>query len=130
MIVFLSFLLAWLCGYFIILATSFALYEQFSIIDITSFAVFSLAGSLVVVLLFYRLVIKFLLKIYPWKNQYVFFPLALILAGNLPVYFFAWLKYPELYGRSEALLFTLFFITAAFVSGLCEAWKNNVLKKG
>lgn len=129
MILFLSFLLAWLCGYFIILATAFVLYGQFSIIDITSFAVFTFAGSLIVVLLFYRLVIKFLMKIYPEKNQFVFFPVVLVITGNLPVYFFTWLKCPALYGRSEAMLFTLCFISTAVVFGLCMAWKNNLLKK-
>lgn len=124
MILLLSFLLAWLCGMLILLAAAFLLYEQFSIIDITSFAVFTFAGSLIVIFIIYRLSLHFFYRKIK-RNQFLFIPAALATAANLPVYFFIWLKTGDLYGRSEAFLFTLFFITVAFAFGLCMAWKNR-----
>jgi hypothetical protein len=54
----------------------------------------------------------------------------MILIANLPAYLLVWQYTGDVYGRNEALLFTISFITSAFVFGLCIAWKNKVLIPG
>ena len=129
MIFFLSFLLSWLSGFFVILIVSFISYESFSIVDITSFAVFTLGSCLIVIPIFYLLTLKYLGNKITGIKQYVWFPVLLILIANLPVYFMIWLKTNDLYGKNEAFLFLYAFITTAFIFGISLAWKSNIMAK-
>ena len=121
----LSFLLSWLCGMLVILITAFFEYDQFSIIDITSFAVFTFAGFLILFLLIYLLVLKTVNK-KTIAKQLLYFPLVFSLLANLPAYFLIWKNTPEYYGKGEATLFTLGFITIGLVFGTLWAWRNKV----
>ena len=58
----LSFLLSWLFGMLSILITAFFTYDQFSVIDITSFAVFTLAGFLILFLFIYLITLRIIRK--------------------------------------------------------------------
>ena len=129
MIFFLSFLLSWLSGMFVILFFAFYSYDEFSFIDITSFAILTLAGSLLIIPILYQLVLKIFRKWMNERNQFIYFPGSLILIANIPVYCITWLKTGDLYGKDETRLFILCFITTAVVFGLCMAWKNRVFKK-
>lgn len=129
MIFLLSFLLSWLSGLFVVLLVAFISYESFSIIDITSFAVLTLAGSLITIPLIYLLTLKFMIKRVSGKKQFTWFPVSLIVIANLPVYFIIWQKTNDLYGWNEAVLFYFAFITTAFVFGISWAWKNNSHRK-
>jgi hypothetical protein len=121
----LSFLLSWLCGMLVILITAFFSYDQFSIIDITSFAVFTLVGFLILFLVIYLLSLRYInRKII--SNQFIYFPLIFSLIANLPAYFLIWKNTPELYGRGEATLFTLGFVTIGLVFGALWAWKKKI----
>lgn len=119
----LSFLLSWLCGMLVILITAFFKYDQFSIIDITSFAVFTFAGFLVLFLLIYLIVLKTINKKIT-RKQFLYFPLIFSVLTNLPAYFLIWKNEPEFYGKGEATLFTMGFVTIGIVFGTLWAWKN------
>ena len=123
----LSFLLSWLCGMLIILITAFYSYDQFSIIDITSFAVMTFVGFLFTFLVIYLLVLKTINKRITGSKQFIYFPLIFSLLANLPVYFVIWKNMGNYYGKGEAALFTLGFLTGGFVFGLFWAWKNKIL---
>jgi hypothetical protein len=112
-----------------ILLFAFTSYTSFSIIDITSFAVFTLAGCIIIIPAIYLPFLKYLGKKVSDGKQFFWFPVALILLANLPVYFIIWLKTNDLYGRSEAILFFLAFVTTALVFGLSWAWKCNIRRK-
>jgi len=121
----LSFLLSWLCGMLVILLTAFFRYDQFSIVDITSFAVFTFAGYLILFLLIYLLVLRAINK-KKSGNHFLFLPLIFSVIANLPAYLLIWKNTPELYGNGEAVLFTLGFITIGLVFGILWTWKNKV----
>jgi len=121
----LSFLLSWFCGMLVILITAFFSYDQFGIVDITSFAVFTLAGFLILFFIIYLPVLKIISKKLTDK-QFLFYPLIFLLATNLPVYIIIWINTPALYGKGEATLFTLGFITIGFVFGSVWAWKKRI----
>ena len=121
----LSFLLSWLCGILVILVSAFFTYDQFSIIDITSFAVFTFAGFLILFLLIYLLVLKIVTKKIPGK-QFLFYPLVFAGLANPPTYFIIWKNTPELYGKGEASLFTLGFIAMGLVFGMLWAWRSKI----
>ena len=125
----LSFLLSWLCGMLLILITAFFSYDQFSIQDITSFAVFTFAGFLILFLLIYLIVLKTINKKIVGNKQFIYFPIIFSFLANLPVYILIWKNTPELYGQSEATLFTLSFLTSGFVFGLFWAWKNKLVNQ-
>jgi hypothetical protein len=129
MIFLLSFLLSWFSGLLVILVFAFVSYEEFSIIDITSFAVLTLVISVLVISFLYQLTLKVFRKLVNERNLFIYCPAILILLANIPVYFAIWLKEGDLYGKEEAKLFTLCFITTAAVFGCCMAWKNKMLKK-
>lgn len=130
MLYFLSFLLSWLCGMLVILITAFYSYDQFSIIDITSFAVMTFVGFILIFLVIYLLVLKIINKRISGNKQFVYFPLIFSLLANLPVYFIIWRKVGDYYGTGEATLFTLGFLTSGFIFGLFWAWKNKILNQG
>lgn len=121
----LSFFLSWLCGMLVILITAFFEYDEFSIVDITSFAVFTFAGFLILFLLIYLLVLRTINRKITGK-QFLFYPLTFSALANLPAYFLIWKNTPEYYGRGEATLFTLGFITMGLVFGTLWAWKSKV----
>ena len=123
---FLSFLLSWLCGMLVILISAFYAYDQFSIIDITSFAVLMFAGFLILFLGIYLLVLKFISKKIQAPWQFIYFPLVFAGIANLPVYFIIWKNTPEFYGRGEANLFTMGFMTCGLIFGFFWAWINKV----
>ena len=125
----LSFLLSWLCGMLVILITAFYSYDQFSIIDITSFAVMTFAGFLLLFLLIYLLVLKTINKKISTGKQFLYFPFIFSLLANLPVYFIIWKNVGNYYGKDEATLFTLGFLTIGFVFGLFWAWKNKMVRQ-
>jgi len=127
MLYILSFLLSWLSGMLVILITAFFSYDQFSIQDITSFAVFTFAGFLILFLLIYLFLLKAINKKIASNKQFIYFPLIFSLLANLPVYFIIWKNTPGLYGNAEATLFTLSFLTSGIVFGLFWAWKNKIL---
>src|SRR4030095_5653024 len=114
----LSFLLSWLCGMLVILITAFYSYDQFSIIDITSFAVMTFGGFLVLFLVIYLPVLKMVNKKISVSKQFIYFPFIFSLLANLPVYFIIWKNIGNYYGKGEAILFTLGFLTSGFVFGL------------
>jgi hypothetical protein len=120
----LSFLLSWLCGMLVILITAFFKYDQFSIIDITSFAVFTFAGFLILFLVIYLLLLKTVNKKII-NRQLIYFPVIFSLLANLPVYFLIWKNTPEFYGKGEATVFTLGFMTIGLVFGILWAWKRK-----
>jgi len=120
----LSFLLSWLCGMLTILITAFFTYDQFSIIDITSFAVFTLAGFLILFLVIYLIVLRVIRKKITGR-QFLFYPIIFSLLANLPAYFLIWKNTPELYGKGEATLFTLSFVTIGLVFGSLWAWRSR-----
>ena len=129
MIFFLRFLLSWCSGLLMLLLAAFACYDFFSIVDITSFAVFTLAGSIIAIPLLYLATLKFLSKKITGRKQFAWFPLILVLIANLPVYVIIGISINRYYGQGEALLFFLAFITIAAVFGLSSAFKNNFHKK-
>ncbi len=129
MLYFLSFLLSWLSGMLVILTTAFYSYDQFSIIDITSFAVMTFVGFLIMFLLIYLIVLKTVHKRIVGAKQFVYFPFIFSLLANLPVYFLIWKNIGNYYGTSEATLFILGFLTSGLVFGLFWAWKNKMLSQ-
>jgi len=124
MFYFLSFLLSWLCGMLSILVTAFFMYDQFSIIDITSFAVLTFADFIILFLLIYLIVLRVIRKNVTGR-QFIFYPVIFSVLANLPAYFLIWKNTPELYGRGEANLFTLCFVIIGLVFGALWAWRNK-----
>ena len=127
MLYILSFLLSWLSGMLVILITAFFSYDQFSMIDIVSFAMMTFAGFLILFLLIYLIVLKVISNKIPGSKQFIYFPIIFSLLANLPVYFLIWKNMGDLYGSSEATLFVLGFLTGGFVFGLFWAWKNKIV---
>ena len=125
----LSFLLSWLSGMLVILIAAFFSYDQFSVIDIVSFAMLTFAGFLILFLLLYLIVLKTINKRVTGSKQFIYFPLIFSLLANLPAYFWVWKNTGDLYGSSEAILFTLGFLTSGFVFGIFWAWKNKMLSQ-
>lgn len=126
---FLSFLLSWLCGMLVILIVAFFSYDQFSIIDIMSFAIMTFAGCLILFLLIYIFLLRFINKKIIGNKQFVYFPVIFSLVANLPAYFFIWKNTGVLYGKVEATLFFLGFLSSGFVFGLFGAWKNKMISE-
>ena len=124
MLYILSFLLSWLCGMLVILVAAFFSYDQLSIIDIISFTVITLAGFTILFVLIYLPALNLLKKKIDNRNQFLLFPLILVVFGNLPAYFLIWKNMGELYGQSEAFFFVFSFITSGLVFGIVMAWKN------
>jgi hypothetical protein len=110
----------------VILIAAFFKYDQFSIIDITSFAVFTFAGFLILFLVIYLIVLRTVTKKITYK-QFIYFPLLFALLANIPAYIVIWINTPELYGSGEATLFTIGILTSGLVFGLFRAWKNKML---
>ena len=127
MLYILSFLLSWLSGMLVILITAFFSYDQFSMIDIVSFAMMTFAGFLILFLLIYLIVLKVINNQIGGSKQFIYFPIIFSLLSNLPAYFLIWKNMGDLYGSSEATLFTLGFLTSGFVFGLLWAWKNKIV---
>ena len=127
MLYILSFLLSWLSGMLVILISAFFLYDQFSMIDIVSFAMMTFAGFLILFLLIYLIVLKVINNRLGGSKQFIYFPIIFSLLANLPAYFLIWKNMGDLYGSSEATLFTLGFLTSGFVFGLLWAWKNKIV---
>jgi len=127
MIYILSFLLSWLSGMLVILITAFFSYDQFSMIDIVSFAMMTFVGFLILFLLIYLIVLKVINNKVAGSKQFIYFPIIFSLLSNLPAYFLIWKNMGDLYGISEATLFTLGFLTCGFVFGLFWAWKNKMM---
>jgi hypothetical protein len=125
----LSFLLSWLCGMLVILVTAFYSYDQFSIIDITSFAVMTFVAFLILFLIIYLLVLKTISKKINGTKQFIYFPLIFSLLANLPVYIMILKNIGNYYGKGEATLFTLGFFTIGLVFGLFWAWKNKIVRQ-
>jgi len=125
----LSFLLSWLCGMLVILITAFYSYDQFSIIDITSFAVMTFIGFLLLFLVIYLFILKTINKKISGSKQFIYFPLIFSLLANFPVYFITWKNVGNYYGKGEATLFTLGFFTIGLVFGLFWAWKNKIVRQ-
>lgn len=129
MLYILSFLLSWLSGMLVILITAFYSYDQFSIIDVISFAVMTFFGFLIMLLLIYLLVLRTInIKIVGLK-QFIYFPLVFALLANLPAYFLIWMNIGNYYGTGEATLFILGFLASGLVFGLFWAWKNKMLSQ-
>src|SRR5688500_18174810 len=122
----LLFLLSWVGGLLILLLAAFLSYEFLSVVDITSFAVFLLAGCLILLPGIYLPVLNLLCRNIK-KNQIFYLPVILTLLVNLPVYFLIWLKTYDLYGKSEAILFYAAFLTIGIIFGMGWAWKNKKL---
>lgn len=127
MLYILSFLLSWLSGMLVILITAFFKYDEFSLIDIVSFATITFAGSLLIFLLIYLIVLRVANNKIAGNKQFIYFPIIFSLLANLPAYFLIWKNKGALYGSSEATLFTLGFLTSGLVFGLFWAWKNKML---
>ena len=127
MLYILSFLLSWLSGMLVILITAFFSYDQFSMIDIVSFAMMTFAGFLILFSLIYLIVLKVISNKIPGSKQFIYFPIIFSLLANLPVYFLIWKNMGDLYGSSEATLFVLGFLTSGFVFGLFWTWKNKIV---
>lgn len=125
----LSFFLSWLSGMLAILITAFFSYNEFSLIDMTSFAILTFAGFLVVFLLIYLVTLRIANKKITSGKQFIFFPAIFSLIANVPVYFLIWKNMGDLYGSSEATLFTIGFFASGFVYGLFRAWKNKMLSR-
>ena len=129
MLYILSFLLSWLSGMLVILITAFYSYDQFSIIDVISFAVMTFFGFLIMLLLIYLLLLRTInIKIVGLK-QFIYFPLVFALLANLPAYFLIWMNIGNYYGTGEATLFILGFLASGLVFGLFWAWKNKMLSQ-
>ena len=129
MLYILSFLLSWLSGMLVILITAFYSYDQFSIIDVISFAVMTFFGFLIMLLLIYLLLLRTInIKIVGLK-QFIYFPLVFGLLANLPAYFLIWMNVGNYYGTGEATLFILGFLASGLVFGLFWAWKNKMLSQ-
>ena len=126
MLYILSFLLSWLSGMLVILIAAFFSYDQFSMIDIASFAMMTFAGFLFF-LLIYLIVLKVINNKIAGSKQFIYFPIIFSLLANLPAYFLIWKSMGDLYGSSEAALFILGFLTNGFVFGLFWAWKNKMM---
>ena len=122
----LSFFLSWLSGMLTIFIIAFFSYDQFSIIDISSFAIITFAGFLILFLLIYLIVLRILNKKIGVSKQFICFPLIFSSLANLPVYFLILKTTGDLYGPSEATLFTLGFLTIGLVFGIFWAWKNKM----
>jgi len=122
----LSFLLSWLSGMLTILITAFFSYDQFSMVDIVSFATLTFAGFLILFFLVYLILLKVANNKITGSNQFIYFPIIFALPANLPVYFLIWKNMGALYGSSEATLFALGFLTSGLVFGLFWAWKNKM----
>ena len=127
MLYILSFLVSWLSGMLVILISAFFSYDQFSMIDIVSFAMMTFAGFLILFLLIYLIVLKVINNRLGGSKQFIYFPIIFSLLANLPAYFLIWKNMGDLYGSSEATLFTLGFLTSGFVFGLLWAWKNKIV---
>ena len=125
----LSFFLSWLSGMLTILIIAFFSYDQFSIIDISSFAMLTFAGFLFLFLLIYLIVLRIVNKKVGVSKQLIYFPLIFSFLANLPVYFLIWKNMGDLYGSSEATLFTLGFMTSGLVFGSFWARKNKMLSQ-
>ena len=106
---FLSFLLSWLCGMLVILIVAFFSYDQFSIIDIMSFAIMTFAGCLILFLLIYIFLLRFINKKIIGNKQFVYFPVIFSLVANLPAYFLIWKNTGVLYVKVGATLFSWAF---------------------
>jgi|SRR5688572_11639905 len=130
MIYVLAFLFSWLSGLLVILITAFYSYDQFSIVDITSFAVFTFAAFLILFLLIYLIVLRTIAKQVRGKQQFIYFPLLFSLFANLPAYVVIWINTPALYSGVEATLFTIGMLTSGLVFGLFRAWQNNISGAG
>ena len=129
MLYILSFLLSWLSGMLVILITAFYSYDQFSIIDVISFAVMTFFGFLIMLLLISLLLLRTInIKIVGLK-QFIYFPLVFALLANLPAYFLIWMNIGNYYGTGEATLFILGFLASGLVFGLFWAWKNKMLSQ-
>lgn len=126
MLYILSFFLSWLSGMLTILIAAFFKYDVFSMIDIVSFATLSFAGFLLLFLLIYLIFLNMINNKLVANKQLVFFPVIFSIAANLPVYFLIWKYMGNLYGSSEAILFTLGFLSSGVVFGLFWAWKNKM----
>jgi len=122
----LSFLLSWLSGMLVILIAAFFSYDQFSMIDIASFATMTFAGFLILFLLIYLVAIRIVNKRIVGNQQFIYFPIIFSLLVNLPAYLLIWKNMGGLYGSSEATLLTIGFLTSGFVFGLFYAWKNKI----
>lgn len=125
----LSFLVSWLSGMLVILITAFFSYDQFSMIDVLSFAILTFAGFLILFLLIYLIALKIVnTKIIGYK-QFIYFPIIFSLVANLPAYFLIWKNMGDLYGSSEAILLTFGFFTSGLIFGLFWSWKNKMMAK-
>lgn len=129
MLYILSFLLSWLSGMLIILITAFFSYDEFSLIDITSFAMLTFAGFFILFLLIYLIALRIVNKKIVGYKKFIYFPIIFSLLANLPAYYLIWKNMGDLYGSSEAALFTLGFLTSGFIFGLFWAWKNKMLSR-
>jgi hypothetical protein len=112
-----------------ILISAFYSYDQFSLIDITSFAVMTFVGFSIMFLLIYLFVLKTVNKKIVWPKPFIFFPLIFSLLANLPAYLLIWKNTGNYYGTGEATLFIIGFLTSGFVFGLFWAWKNKMLRQ-
>jgi hypothetical protein len=126
--IFFSFFISWLSGMLVILISAFYSYDQFSIIDITSFAVMTFISFLLTFIVIYLIVLKSINK-RNITNQSIYYPVIFSLPANLPVYFLIWINKGNYYGQGEATLFTIGFLTSGFAFGLFWAWKNKIVKK-
>ena len=129
MLYILSFFLSYLSGMLVILITAFFSYDQFSLIDIVSFAILTFAGFLILYLLIYLIALRIVNKKIIGYKQSIFFPIIFSLVANLPAYFLIWKNSGDLYGSSEAILFILGFLTSGLVFGSFWAWKNKIEKQ-
>lgn len=129
MLYILSFLLSWLCGMLTILITAFFTYDHFSIIDITSFAVITFVGYLILFLVLYLPAVNISSKKIEIQTRFLYLPMILILIANLPAYFFIWKNTGDLYEFTEAILFVISLIASSLVFGSIIAWKNNRVYK-
>jgi hypothetical protein len=119
---FLFLLLSWLSGMLVILIFAFFTYEQFSIVDITSFAVFMLIGC-ILSLLFLYIPALWLFNKHVLNKKKIHFPMLLVFVANIPVYAIILWKNGDLYGSSETFLFILGFVVVAAVFGRYQALK-------
>ena len=109
----------------VILITAFFSYDQFSMIDIVSFAMLTFAGFRILFSLIYLIALSTVNKKIVGNKQFIYFPLIFSLLANLPAYFLIWKNMGDLYGSSEATLFILGFLTSGLVFGSFWAWKNK-----
>jgi hypothetical protein len=86
-------------------------------------------GFLVLFLVIYQFVLKTVNKKISASKQFIYFPLIFSMIANLPVYFIIWKNIGNYYGKGEATLFTLGFLTMGLVFGLFQAWKNKILRQ-